>query len=196
MRSTSTASVITGALAFVLASSVTLQPAEAGPACNRIGLNSPCIKSNDLPARINMREPGRDGRLQIRDANNAAAVNLNGTSGNVTNLFSNDEIQSNGLVKAWAQIFADGTVFACWRCNKDPNETRRLATGTYEVDFTPLATDITGRPRSATPDSNTENQVMGGTIILADRSGDSSSVLVGTRLNGSASDLPFVLIIY
>ena len=86
MRSISTASVITGAIAFVLASSVTSPPAEAGPACNRIGLSSPCIKSNDLKARINLRESGRDGRLQIRDADNEIAVNLDGSSGNVTNL--------------------------------------------------------------------------------------------------------------
>ena len=122
---------------------------------------------------------------------------MRASDANVTNLFSNIENGSNGLVKAWAQIFADGRVFACWRCNKDPNETRRLATGAYEVDFTPLATDITGRPRSATLDSNTQSQVMLGTTILVDRSGDSSSVLVFTgEANGSGSDKPFVLIIY
>jgi hypothetical protein len=95
-------------------------------------------------------------------------------------------------------MFSDGTDFACWRCNKDPTETRRLVTGAYEVDFTPLATDITGRPRSGTIDTHTESQLNGGVIsILSDRSGDPSSVLVVTRgVSGSASDLPFVLIIH
>jgi len=128
-RITSVAAAVTGALALVLTLGAAPQPAEAGPACNRLGLSNNCIKSNDLKARIKLRESGRDGRLQIRDADNATALNLDGGAGNVTNLFSNLEDESNGLVKAWAQINANGTIAACWRCNIDPAETRRFATG-------------------------------------------------------------------
>ena len=168
MRSISTASVITGALVFVLASTVTSPPAEAGPACNRLRLGSPCIKSNDLKARINLRESGKDGRLLIKDADNKTAVALDGSSANVTNLFSNDENASNGLVKAWAQI-----------------------------DFTPLATDITGRPRLATIDDLGVVVEAPGFISLADRGGDPSSIFVNTiNANGAESDRAFILIIY
>jgi hypothetical protein len=61
-----------------------------------------------------------------------------------TNLFSNDRDKSNGLVKAYAEINTDGTIAASWRCNTDPLETQRLATGSHEVDFTLLAIDTNG----------------------------------------------------
>jgi hypothetical protein len=187
----------TGVLATALAFAAS-QPAAARPACAKPGSSSSCIRGNDLKPRLNLGGDGKDARLRLRDADGANGVELNAGSGNVTNLFSNEEDESNGLVKAWAQIFSDGTVIACWRCNKDPNGTRRLVTGPYEVDFTPLATDITGRPRSGTIDTHTESQLNGGVIsILSDRSGDPSSVLVVSRdAGGSASDLPFVLIIH
>jgi len=197
MRITSVAAAVTGALALVLTLATVPQPAEAGPACNRLGLSNNCIKSNDLQSRLTLRQPGRDGRLQIRDANNAAAVNLNGTSGNVTNLFSNLQDESNGLVKAWAQIAANGSVVACWRCNTDPAETRLvpgLGAGSYEVDFTPLATDIRGRPRSATIDDVNSFAAM---LAVANRNGDTSSVFVNTRSGANAaSNIGFVLLIY
>jgi hypothetical protein len=118
--------------------------------------------------------------LQVKDAFNTTAVRLDGRSGNVTNLFSNDQNEGNGLVKAWAQINADGTIFACWRCNKDPNETRRLGAGTYEVDFTPLSTDIFARPRSATVNGVSGTEAAFAAVLLEHRVGDSSSVFVGT----------------
>lgn len=122
-------------------------------------------------------------------------MDLRASNGNVTNLFSNDEDESNGLVKAWAQIDADGTIVACRRCNKDPNETRRTGTGTYEVDFTPLTTFIQGRPRSATIDHTATGEAA--MIKLTDRGVDQSSVFVRTLdEDGAAADLPFVLIVY
>ena len=191
MRITSVAAAVTGALALVLTLGVVPQPAEAGPACNRLGLSNNCIKSNDLKARLKLREPGRDGRLQIRDADNETAFNLNGTSGNVTNLFSNLEDESNGLVKGWARVNADGSVAACWRCNTDPAETRRTGAGVYEVDFTPLATDIQGRPRSVVLNG------VGGSAVTADNPGDPSSVFVGTiNLSDAFEDNVFILLIY
>jgi hypothetical protein len=119
-------------------------------------------------------------------------VDLQASTGNVTNLFSNDEDESNGLVKAWARINPDGTIAACWRCNRDTRETRQLTTGQYEVDFTPLATDITGRPLLADIDRATF-----GFILHVFSPGDPSSVLVTTTDSDDVrSDRPFVLIIF
>ena len=197
MRITSVAAAVTGALALVLTLGTVPQPAEAGPACNRLGLSKNCIKSNDLQSRLTLRQPGRDGRLQVRDANNAAALTLNGATATVTNLFSNLEDESNGLVKAWAQINADGTIVACWRCNTDLAETRRVGAGSYEIDFTPLATDIAGRPRTATIDIHLTGSFGDSTVTLADRSGDPSSVFTRTHNTaGALTDAPFVLMIY
>jgi len=70
----------------------------------------------------------------------------------VTNRFSNEEGESNGLIKAWAQINLDGTIAACWCCGKDMAVARRTAPRGLRGRLTPLATDIRGRPRSATID--------------------------------------------
>ena len=55
-----------------------------------------------MKARLNLDEDGRNGRLLIRDADRENAVPLDAGSANLTNLFSNEEDESNGLVKAWA----------------------------------------------------------------------------------------------
>jgi hypothetical protein len=198
MHFTSAATVITGALAAALTLGATLQPAEAGRVCNRLDLSSPCISSSDLKARLNLDEAGRDGRLRVRDADGENAVELDAGSANLTNLFSNLEDESNGLVKAWAQINADGTIAACWRCNTDPAETNRLDTGIYEVDFTPLSTDVRGRPRTTSSDGFGNIIPPLTTTTVTDRADDASSILVGT-LDPSTltlTDASFVLIIY
>ncbi|MGH6918760.1 MAG: hypothetical protein ACREJ0_13785 [Geminicoccaceae bacterium] len=172
-------------------------PALAGPVCDELDLRSPCVRGNDIRANIVLGGGGDDGRLRLRNEDGATAVQLRASDANITNLFSNEADQSNGLVKAWAQINADGTIVACWRCNTDPNETRRNAAGHYEVDFTPLSTDITGRPRLAILDGHTTFTPAHGTIILADRTGDPSSVLLRIKDEaGDFADAPFVLIVY
>jgi hypothetical protein len=196
MRLTNSATTMAlGALAVVVTWGAAPQSAEAGPACNELGLDSPCIRSNDLRARLNLDEDGTSARLRLRNEDGDDAIELDAGSANVTNLFSNEEDESNGLVKAWANMNADGTIAACWRCNTDPAETLRTATGVYEVDFTPLATDITGRPRSA---------VISGTgafpqavIRVADIDDDASGLNIATNTpGGGLVDVPFVLIIY
>jgi hypothetical protein len=109
----------------------------------------------DIRANIVLGAPGEESRLRLRNEDGATAVQLRASDANVTNLFSNEADQSNGLVKAWARINFDGTIIACWRCNTDTAETNRITTGQYEVDFTPLATDITGRPLLADIDRAT-----------------------------------------
>ena len=190
MRIIGSVIMATGALAFATAL-IASQPAAAGKLCQRAGLSSPCVQSNDLKARITLKEAAKDGRLQIRDANNDTAFNLDGSSANVTNLFSNETDQSNGLVKAWARINADGTIDACWRCNTDPNETRRIAEGQYEVDFTPLATDISGRPLSA----SIVNSGLG-MVVLNNNGIDPSSVSAATFFTSGFADRNFVLMVY
>ena len=123
MRSVSATSSITGALAAALVWS-SAPPAVAGPVCGELDLDSPCVRSNDIRANLALGGSTGDARLRLRDDVNVNGVNLRATTGNVINLFSNEE-QSNGLVKAWAQINANGTIVACWRCNTDPTETRR-----------------------------------------------------------------------
>jgi hypothetical protein len=174
-------------------------PAEAGRLCNRADINSPCVSSSDLKANLVVGGNTGNGRLRLRNDDRDTGVELRATDGNVTNLFSNAEDESNGLVKAWAKINSDGTIAACWRCNTDPNETRRTATGLYEVDFTPLATDITGRPRSATVSGI--GNVAQAVIRVVDIDADASAVNVSTSNAtvpppGNGVNAPFVVIIY
>lgn len=134
-----------------------------------------------------------DGDLWLRNSGNAVTINMDGHSGNITNA-----LNGNGLVKAWARIAVNGTVLSCFRCNTSAAETRRLGIGFYEVDFTPVATNIRSRPWSATLTTHvvTNTPFLGG-IATAHRSGDTSSVLVRTtNSNGVFADRPFTLVIY
>jgi hypothetical protein len=188
-------SATTCALAIaVLLGVVTAPPLAAGPACNELDLSSPCISGNDIRPNLTLGGPTGNARLQLRDAAGAQGVQLQATTGNVLNRFANAAARSNGLVKAWAEINPDGTIAACWRCSTDPADTGSIGTGLYEVDFTPLDTDISGRPRSGTIDGGAS---VAGMIGLADRFGDPSSVFVVTRNTANAAaNLAFVLLIY
>ena len=197
MRSVSSVTLATAAFAVAVISSVAAAPAVAGPVCNELDLDSPCVRSSDIRANIVLGGSGDEGRLRLRNEDGDTAVQLRGDSGNVTNVFSIAENESNGLVKAWARINRDGTIDACWRCNKDPNETRLIRTGLYEVDFTPLSTDIRGRPRAVTLDAGTLTP-NGAVVRSNDRSGDASSVQVLAFLatTGVDVDTEFTLFIY
>jgi hypothetical protein len=175
------ACAVTAAIgALVVALTLTApQPAVAGLACDELDLRSPCIGSNDIRANIVLGGATGDVRLRLRNEAGANVVDLRASDGNLINRFSNNQEESNGLVKAWARINPDGTVAACWRRNTDPAETQALDPGTFEVDFTPLATDIRGRPRSATIDGGGQ-AALAGFIVIEDRTGDSSSVFVAT----------------
>jgi hypothetical protein len=196
MRSVDRASAITGALAVALMSTAVGGPVAAGPVCNALDLGSRCATSSDIRSSIVLGGSGENGRLRVRNEDNDTAVEL-GSDGNVTNLFSSNENESNGLVKAWAVINANGDVVACWRCNLSAAQTQRLGTGDYEVDFTPLATDIRGRPRLTAPDGG---DALGGFVVIRseDLSDDESSVRVLTnRANtGLPEDSAFTLAIY
>ena len=179
-------------LSFGLTLGAAPQPAEAGKACNRLNLSSPCIRSGDMKPTINLGKPGNDGDFAVKDAGGIKAVKLDGDTGNVTN-----SLAGNGLVKAWARINANGSIAACWRCNTDPLETGNVNTGTYEVDFTPLGTDIRARPRSAVLDSHVATAFIPADSIRLNDSGDTSSVVVRTSSQNLGSvNSPFTLFIY
>jgi hypothetical protein len=184
------------AVVFAWTLSGLASPAAAGEVCNETGLSSPCISNSDLKASYVLGGSSGDGRLRVRDEAKDTAVDLRGTNGNVTNLFSNDEDEGNGLVKAWAAINSDGSVANCWRCDKDPSATFRVSTGVYQIDFTPLSTDITGRPRSVSVSG--AGAIPVAAIRTADVDGDASALNVGTNnpTTGAAINAPFVLIIY
>jgi hypothetical protein len=187
------ASIGAAVLALTLAGGSS--PVEAGALCNGADLDSPCVSNSDLKASVVVGGSAGNGRLRVRNEEGDIRLDLRSDTANVINLFSNDEDESNGLVKAWAQIKADGTIVACWRCNKDAAETRRLNAGS--VDFTPLATDVRGRPRTAAIDIHIAGSTPSSFIDLADRSGDPSSVFVNTTDTAATNtDASFVLIIY
>jgi hypothetical protein len=195
MRSISSVTVTTATLAAALILGAAT-PAVAGAVCNEVDRRSPCISSSDLKARLDLDEDGKQGRLRVRNADGTTAVQLNASTGNVTNLFSNQADQSNGLVKAWARINVNGAILACWRCNTDPNATRRLGMGNYKVDFTPLSTDITGRPRAVTADAHSQQSIA--VLQGYDYFGDASSVqvLAVAPSSGNLIDTVFTLLIY
>ena len=135
---------------------------------------------------------GSNGTVIVKKSNGDTQIKLKGRSATILNAFG-----GNGTVKAWAQINANGTIDSCWRCNKSVAETKKLGTGTYEVDFTPLSSDITSRPRLATVDGHDGLFAPSNIINVVTRSGDPSSVFVKliSRL-GANSDAPFTLLIF
>jgi hypothetical protein len=101
---------------------------------------------------------------------------------------------------ACAAINPDGTVKAgrneSFRVNRAAAETRRLSLGNYEVDFTPLGTNITGFARSAVLDTQAVGSTKG-EITVADRFGDASSVFVVTTDSaGNNADRGFDLCLH
>jgi hypothetical protein len=192
-------------LAFAATLSV-LAPsaAEAGNLCNRLVDSSPCVSNSDLKPSLKVGSDLEDGRLRLRRIDGKTTIELNGSTGNVTNRFSDIAGESNGLVKAWAAINADGTIAACWRCNRDTDETRRFGNGDYEVDFTPLSPDIRERPRIATVSGPNGTPLADVRIINrnvdvnGDPNPDHSSVHVVTAnaMTGAKLNAPFVILIY
>jgi hypothetical protein len=190
--STSTAIIVGLGVAVLLSASP--QPAVAGPVCNELDLRSPCIRSNDIRPNIALGGSTGNARLRLRNEDGANGLDLQASTGNVTNLFSIEENESNGLVKAWARINLYGTIGACWRCNTDPNQTRRTATGVYRIDFTPLATNIRGRPLSATVTDAAVQAVIRAENDPFDLS--AIEVTMTAPANDAPVDRSFVVIIY
>jgi hypothetical protein len=114
-----------------------------------------------------------DGDLIVYDNADVETIRLDGQSGNVTNLLSGD-----GLVKAWARISSDDSVFSCYRCN--PAATFAVEYGEYQVDFSPLGESIRSRPRVAVIDSHQPDIQSGGAITIRDSDTLASALVVHT----------------
>ena len=82
-------------IAFAVTLVTVAPPAEAGRACRRAGLPSPCVVSSDVNPNITLRRPGNDGDFQVRTSGNRKGVQLDGDSGNVTN-----RLPGNGVTGA------------------------------------------------------------------------------------------------
>lgn len=142
---------------------------------------------------VELGSPDDDGDLWIWNHNtdDQRAIDLNGATGTAS-----QQLGGNGFVKAWAKINADGTVASCYQCNMSSSETQRLFLGQYEVSFSPLAADITSRPRLAVFDSH-DIASPAGEISLANRSLDTASVFVHTLdSGGDDADRSFTLFIF
>jgi hypothetical protein len=96
--------------------------------------------------------------------------------------------------QACCRITPGGTAIAAesFKCNTNSAETRRLAPGQYEVDFTPLNTDVRRFVRLCTIDSqtNANSEALG--ITCVDRFGDNSSIFVRIQdQNGNVTNEGF-----
>ena len=102
------------------------------------------------------------------------------------------------LLLGWQPQPADAQIACCriqstgvpigaesWRCNLSNLETRRIALGQYEVDYTPVSTDVRQFVRLATLDTQAFGSI-NAEIGVADRAGDNSSVFVSIRNNAGA----------
>lgn len=128
--------------------------------------------------------------LFLKDAGPECSVHLKGCTPGIRNT----GVAGEGFVKAWARINADGTVASCYKCNS--GATLQLGTGQYAVDFSPLSSDITGRPRSATLDTLSSGTTVG-EIGVANLAGSPPGIFVSTwDSSGISSNRSFVLVIY
>lgn len=138
---------------------------------------------------------GSSGTLYLDDGTATwTSIVLSGTTGTI----SSSQVNGNGIVKAWALINADGTVASCYHCNTNTAETRLISgfTGSYEVDFTPIATDIRSRPWTCSVGNSSTFSAIG-QIGCVQRSGDASSIFVETRdTTGAASNIAFTVVVY
>jgi len=148
--------------------------------CKEVGLSKGCVTTSDLK-----KQAVNNARIRVD------TIKLNRMDNSVAGL------NGNGMVKAWARMNSDGAIISCWRCNTNTGQTQRTSTGLYEVDFTPLSTDIRGRPRAAVLDGHAGILAPIGFASLTDRAGDNSSVFVVTRnVAGDLADLSFTVIIW
>jgi hypothetical protein len=144
----------------------------------------------------NRHTPGNAGKLTLRQDNGDVGISMSGKTGDVTNM-----LDGNGPIKAWCRIKADGTYDDGFRCNSDPNETRKIgapgAVGWYKVDFTALSTDISSRPHIASCSNNADSVPVCKIITSHVHSSDLSSLFVTTRdINGNLADASFTVALF
>jgi hypothetical protein len=95
------------------------------------------------------------------------------------------------------RVLPDGTAVSATppavnTCNLSPAQTRRLAAGRYEVDFTPISDDVEGFLKFVTCDTINNFGATTCELGTAGRDGDASSVFVRTtNAAGADSDRGF-----
>jgi len=135
---------------------------------------------------------GDDGDILLHDGSSLWGVQLAGSSGTVYN-----KSTGNGIVKAWARINSTGTISSSYRTNTSASETRKVATGQYEVDFFPSYFNTYDRPVLCTIGHSGSTAFYASEISCTQRSGDPSSIYVVTRhYAGSVVDSNFTIVIF
>lgn len=133
-----------------------------------------------------------DGDLWVmdNDPDGLVSIGLDGGTGDVTN-----QLDGNGLVKAWARINADGSVLNCWRCS--PEGTSRFGEGDYLVSFSSLGAIISARPRLATLDAHASGISNGQISLVSAGSADRDKIVVHTdNSSGDPADRGFTLFVF
>ncbi len=138
--------------------------------------NNLWLRGNFADFNMGSTVSGQDGDISLSNGTSSSvALDLEGSSGSISNI-----ITGNGVVKAWAQINADGTVNSCHRCNASITQTNNISTGTYEVDFV-ISTDISARPVVCSAGITASLGTSAYQINCVGRSGDPSSIFVITK---------------
>ena len=122
-------------------------------------------------------------------------LSLSGGSGTLSNAFGGD-----GLIKGWAKINEDGSIYDCYRCT--PRLTVRNDAGTYAVDFPDLSSDIRSRPKSVSLESHdrfiprSADEAVGFTSISASEYTPSRVWIYTLDRYGNYDDRSFTVIVY
>ena len=147
----------------------------------------------------NSTDPGVGVYGETNSANGIAVKGKAANGGLAASFEDGDVTQTlpnNGVVKGWAKIAADGTIVSCYKCNTDSTKTYKVQTGGYSVSFSPLGTDISARPRTATLDTHGGGTIMG-EIGLASSIADASAIYVKTADSaGVSADKSFTVVLY
>ena len=168
--------------ALVIACAMAAFSAPPAAAGNGVKCNG-CVNSKDV----------QNGQVKKKDLSRGLREAIFG----IDERLDTRAVSSNGPLKAWARIAADGTVIACDRCNTDSGQTRQVGTGLYHVDFTPLGTDISGRPYSTLINLSNGGNGEVGQISAISLGADPSTVLVRTEdAGGAAADKTFTVLVY
>ncbi len=152
-------------------------------------INFSTVRLMGQTGTVDIGTSGTAGDLTLRDSSADTNITLDGETGTATNW-----LNGNGFVKGWARMKADGTLLSCYNCDSDPLKTLRTALGTYYVDFSPIASDISTRPRMAVLDKFDLTVSGVDTITLTDdNTGDPSRIRIFT---GPAQDHSFTIMVY
>lgn len=142
---------------------------------------------------------GQDGDLFLKNNAFTNTIHLDGQTGN-----ARTSLSGNGFVKGWARIDRAGGVLSCYNCEETTtglNNGAPLGGVFYFVDFSPIADDITSRPRTLTIDKHGQTVLQDqriGLHFIDDDPDDPSRIRVYFARKDDASSAlsPFTIIVY